>query len=184
MGGLGGRDGGLWLYEQRGGGTGPLGCGHGPSPSLPPPWPLALQELGRWGPRGGAAHSSVSSRGPQSPPPALTRPPLSPAPEEAPTIVSVTPHTTTSVLIRWQVRPAQGGAGTRAPCSPPAGKALKEKTGRDPPSASPLPPSPRLHPSDDRDGGSWELGRASRWGCGGEGGGRCPRPLGMQLRIK
>lgn len=25
------------------------------------------------------------------------------APEEAPTILSVTPHTTTSVLIRWQV---------------------------------------------------------------------------------
>lgn len=27
-----------------------------------------------------------------------------PAPDEAPTILSVTPHTTTSVLIRWQVR--------------------------------------------------------------------------------
>lgn len=25
------------------------------------------------------------------------------APEEAPTILSITPHTTTSVLIRWQV---------------------------------------------------------------------------------
>lgn len=30
--------------------------------------------------------------------------PLSTAPDEAPTILSVTPHTTTSVLIRWQVR--------------------------------------------------------------------------------
>jgi hypothetical protein len=32
---------------------------------------------------------------------------LSAAPDEAPTILSVTPHTTTSVLIRWQV--SQGG---------------------------------------------------------------------------
>lgn len=30
--------------------------------------------------------------------------PLFTAPDEAPTILSVTPHTTTSVLIRWQVR--------------------------------------------------------------------------------
>lgn len=28
---------------------------------------------------------------------------IAPAPDEAPTILSVTPHTTTSVLIRWQV---------------------------------------------------------------------------------
>lgn len=49
---------------------------------------------------------------------------LSTAPDEAPTILSVTPHTTTSVLIRWQVRlGGQGGfvslAGTRKSTSPP-----------------------------------------------------------------
>lgn len=58
--------------------------------------------------------------------------PLSTAPDEAPTILSVTPHTTTSVLIRWQVRLGrQGGfiprdsdkllAGTRKSTSPPPG---------------------------------------------------------------
>lgn len=37
---------------------------------------------------------------------------LSTAPDEAPTILSVTPHTTTSVLIRWQVR-VSGRGGHR-----------------------------------------------------------------------
>lgn len=51
---------------------------------------------------------------------------LSTAPDEAPTILSVTPHTTTSVLIRWQVRlGGQGGfislAGTRKSTSPHQG---------------------------------------------------------------
>lgn len=53
----------------------------------------------------------VASRGPKPQPPELMCLSLSPAPDEAPTIVSVTPHTTTSVLIRWQVRPSrQGGS--------------------------------------------------------------------------
>lgn len=58
--------------------------------------------------------------------------PISTAPDEAPTILSVTPHTTTSVLIRWQVRlGGQGGliskdsdkpfAETRKPTSPHQG---------------------------------------------------------------
>lgn len=55
--------------------------------------------------------------------------PLFTAPDEAPTILSVTPHTTTSVLIRWQVRLGRQGwfipkdsdkllAGTRKSTSP------------------------------------------------------------------
>jgi hypothetical protein len=55
--------------------------------------------------------------------------PPSTAPDEAPTILSVTPHTTTSVLIRWQVRLGrQGGfipekllAGTRKIYQSPPG---------------------------------------------------------------
>lgn len=54
-------------------------------------------------------------RGPKPQPPELMCLSLSPAPDEAPTIVSVTPHTTTSVLIRWQVRPSSQQAG-RGPC--------------------------------------------------------------------
>ncbi|XP_012588441.1 PREDICTED: protein sidekick-2 [Condylura cristata] len=42
-----------------------------------------------------------------------------PAPDEAPTIVSVTPHTTTSVLIRWQMMERSGGCVLTCVCCLP-----------------------------------------------------------------
>ena len=92
-----------------------LGSGLGPG-SRPPPHPhwlfLCRSWGGQWGwivPEAGPASVEPGSHGVPGAP-ELSCPPLPTAPDEAPTIVSVTPHTTTSVLIRWQVRPA-GGEG-------------------------------------------------------------------------
>lgn len=89
------------------------GLGSGSRPLSPSTLALLAQEVGgQWGwivPEAGPASVEPGSHGLPGAP-ELSCPPLPTAPDEAPTIVSVTPHTTTSVLIRWQVRPA-GGEG-------------------------------------------------------------------------
>lgn len=108
--GSSGRKEGLWT----------LGFGPGPRslPFCPSSWTLCCAEVGAVAGKSGLRGSCPTVRGisprglpggPKCHPPELTCPPLSPAPDEAPAIVSVTPHTTTSVLIRWQVGPRRRG---------------------------------------------------------------------------
>ncbi|RMB95255.1 hypothetical protein DUI87_28242 [Hirundo rustica rustica] len=68
---------------------------------------------------------------------------LQAAPEEAPTILSITPHTTTSVLIRWQVPTPLPCPGARRLGVPGSPGAASER----PPS---LPPSPCSPPAEDK----------------------------------
>lgn len=100
---------------------GPLGLGRVSSQPLPPSplyQPFVLQQSGQQAWRaiqaGPAPSPVLAESGPNGFlgalklwPPEPTCLLLSTAPDEAPTILSVTPHTTTSVLIRWQVRPSR-----------------------------------------------------------------------------
>uniref|UniRef100_A0A452F1Q6 Sidekick cell adhesion molecule 2 n=1 Tax=Capra hircus TaxID=9925 RepID=A0A452F1Q6_CAPHI len=80
--------------------------GSGSRPLSPSTLAILSQELGRAVGVGTMPETGPGSvePGPHGLPraPELSCPPLPTAPDEAPTIVSVTPHTTTSVLIRWQ----------------------------------------------------------------------------------
>lgn len=66
--------------------------------------------------------------------------PLSTAPDEAPTVLSVTPHTTTSVLIRWQV--GQAGRMGLSPLRTQTGCALGPASQETPVGLPAPPPEP------------------------------------------
>lgn len=103
---------------------------------------------GREGAGVGSSASQVQGQAPTDPLIPILRPWIS-VPGEPPTCVSVTPHTTSSVLVQWQVR-AWGPPGSREHHVREAAMVTRDSAGLEPPETqphAPLRPAQRPRPS-------------------------------------